>query len=668
MSGESVRRVVVIGAGPRGSSVLERLAANWKARRESGALSASSRLEVHLVDPYPAGSGHVWRPGQSRLFLMNTQSFFPTLIPEDPELAPALAGGSFNQWRASVSTVGGETPADDDAAASRLSAGERAELAALAADTFPSRALYGRYLQETLAAVVGRIDADPLLEGFHLVRHRAEAHAVRRTGTAGFTVELHEGRIAADRVVLALGHVPAQLNPEQRELYRAAQELGLSYFPPACPADVDWSLVPGGEPVLIRGMGLNFFDVMGQLTEGRGGRFERRDGVLHYVPGGREPVIHAASRRGGPYKAKAQISSYYPKERTLRYLTEGAIQRFRRSGVKPGFGHDLWPLLQRDVLWAYYDALVTSDPNAIRDASEFLDQLKELLRPHAHSPEDWMLPVTALIEKCVPEPLRLNLRALAAPFALQRFESPEAFDEAVVRTLDEDVRRSAAGEKDPVKSAVLILHAGRSLLKDAVADGGITEESWVTELRGRFEALVEGLASGPPALRIEQLAALVRAGVVHFLGPEPRFGVDRTTGLFRASSPWVDGGEVQARTLVEALAPANRVSAAASPLLRQLLEDGLVRTRLMMRPEGGPTEASGLDVVAHPYRAVAGNGEVQEDLHVLSLQLSAVQWGVAIAAEAFSAGADGQATELFRSGQRTLRDADEIARAVLDTL
>lgn len=660
MSGDSVRRVVVIGAGPRGSSVLERLAANWKARREDGALDAGARLEVHLVDPYPLGSGHVWQPGQSRLFLMNTQSFFPTLIPEDPDLAAPLAGGSFNAWRAAVAA--GHADARD-----RLSEDERAELLALGPDAFPSRALYGRYLEETLAAVVGRIESDPLLEGFHPVHHRTEAHAVRRTGDRGFVVELHEGSIAADRVVLALGHVPAQLNPEQRELYRAAQDLGLSYFPPACPADVDWSLVPGGEPVLVRGMGLNFFDVMGQLTEGRGGRFERRDGELHYLPSGHEPVIHAASRRGGPYKAKAQISSYYPKERQLRYLTESAVQRFRRSGVKPGFGHDLWPLLQRDVLWAYYDTLVTSDPNAIRDAAEFLDQLEELLRPHAHSPEDWMVPVTALIERCVPERLRLNLRALAAPFALQRFDSAAAFDAAVVSTLDEDVRRSAAGEKDPVKSAVLILHSGRSLLKDAVADGGITEESWVTELRGRFESLVEGLASGPPALRIEQLAALARAGVVHFVGPEPRFTVDRAAGLFQASSPWVNGSEVRARTLVEALAPANRVSAAASPLLRQLLEDGLVRTRLMMRPEGGPTEASGLDVVAHPYRAVAGNGDVQEDLHVLSLQLSAVQWGVAIAAEAFSAGPDGEPTELFRSGQRTLRDADEIARAVLST-
>ncbi|MFJ3959028.1 FAD/NAD(P)-binding protein [Arthrobacter sp. NPDC090010] len=659
MAGDTVQRVAVIGAGPRGSSVLERLASNWRARRDAGELSRG-RLEIHLVDPYPAGSGHVWQPGQSRLFLMNTQSFFPTVISQDPALAPPVAGGSFNQWRAAMAGEG-------DVA--RLSPEEQREIAALAADDFPSRALYGRYLEETMAAVVHQIESDPLLAGLSVHAHRTEATAIRRLPGDRFGVELRDGSLTADRVVLALGHIPAQLNPEQRELYRAALELGLSYFPPACPADVDWDLVPGGEPVLVRGMGLNFFDVMARLSEGRGGTFHRDDaGVLGYRPSGQEPIIHAASRRGGPYQAKARISSYYAQTRSLRYLTAAAIERFRRSGVQPGFGHDLWPLLQRDVLWAYYETLVTQDPNAIRDAAEFLDALTELLRPHAHSPEDWMAPVTELLEQRVPEQLRLNLRSLAAPFAGRRFASAAEFDRAVLETLDADVRRCAAGEADPVKAAVLTLHGGRSLLKDAVADGGITDESWVTELRGRFESLVEGLASGPPALRIEQLGALVRAGVVHFVGPEPRFGVDRRGTAFRASSPWVEGSDVKARVLVEALAPANKVSFAGSPLLRQLLDDGLVRSKLMMRPEGGPIETSGLDVAAHPYRAVAANGEIQEGLYVLGLQLSATQWGVAIAAEAYSPDAEGKGRELFRSGQRTLRDADEIARTILDAL
>lgn len=112
--------------------------------------------------------------------------------------------------------------------------------------------------------------------------------------------------------------------------------------------------------------------------------------------------------------------------------------------------------------------------------------------------------------------------------------------------------------------------------------------------------------------------------------------------------------------MIEALAPANRVSASASPLLERLLADGLVRPRLMMTAEGAPVEATGLDVSPHPYRPLAANGSVTAGLYVLGLQLSASQWGTAIAAEAFQPGGPA-----YPSGQRTLRDADEIARAIL---
>ncbi|HEY1158882.1 MAG TPA: hypothetical protein VGE95_21680, partial [Arthrobacter sp.] len=107
--------------------------------------------------------------------------------------------------------------------------------------------------------------------------------------------------------------------------------------------------------------------------------------------------------------------------------------------------------------------------------------------------------------------------------------------------------------------------------------------------------------------------------------------------------------------------PGNRVSANDSPVLEQLLSHGLVRPKLMMTPEGAPIESTGLDVEPHPYRPVAANGSVTENLYVLGLQLSSAQWGTAIAAEAVQAG-----TPAYRSGQRTLRDADEIAAAILN--
>jgi hypothetical protein len=637
-------RAAIIGAGPRGTSVLERLLARSAAHRAGSA--GALKVHIDVVDPYPAGPGHVWQPQQSRLFLMNTQSFYPTLIPEDPSLPAPLAGTSFDKWRKRQQ----RDPLPS------LTADERAELAVLESNDFPSRALYGRYLRSTLEDLLAKAP-----DGVTVQFHETSAVSVRPAGDGTFDVGLATGEtLRTGSVVLALGHIPSRLNPEQRELQAAAEHLGLQYFPPAAPADVDWSRIPAGEPVLVRGMGLNFFDTMVQLTEGRGGKFVTGGGRLEYEPSGQEPLIIAASRRGTPYRAKAALDGYYPPSVTLRYLTEAALERFRRAGIRPGFDHDLWPLLHRDTLWAYYSTLVRAQPAAVPDRAAFLAALEEALHPHAHSAANWEDSVESVLAVHVGPRHRLDLPALAAPLAGRTFGSRTELDAAVVEYLLDDARRSALGEDDPVKMAIGALHHGRAVLKTAVADGGITDASWVAGLRGWFESFVEGLASGPPALRSEQLAALARAGVVSFVGPDPKFGVDRRTRLFTASSPWVDGPPAAARTMVEALAPGNRVSANDSPLLGQLLADGAVRPRLMMTAEGAPVQSTGLDVVPHPYRPVAANGAVTGGMYVLGLQLSSNQWGTAIAAEAAHPGYPS-----YRSGQRTLRDADEIAAAIL---
>ena len=640
-------RVALIGAGPRGTSVLERLLANWAADSPTGA-----RLRIDVVDPYPAGSGHVWQPEQSRLYLMNTQSFYPTLIPEDPELAPPLTGTSFDQWREARRRDG-----------EGLNDAEKAELSTLESHDFPSRALYGRHLRQTLAGLLERLP-----DGVEVTFHEALAVAaqpLKGVKEHGFDVKLDNGEtLTVGSVVLALGHIESRLNPEQRAFKSAAEEQGLMYFPPAPPADVDWQAVPDNEPVLVRGMGLNFFDVMGQLTEGRGGKFVEAGtpgaGILEYRSSGREPRIIAASRRGTPYRAKAGLAGYYPSSITMRYLTEDAVDRFRAAGIQPGFDHDLWPLLHRDALWAYYSTLARSQPAAIKDPAQFLADLEDALQPHAHTTANWEIEVGNVVEKHVVASRRLNLRGLAAPLAGRTFASRRELDAAITAYLDDDARRSALGEADPVKMAIGALHTGRAILKSVVADGGITDESWLGGLRGWFESFVEGLASGAPALRSEQLAALARAGVVSFVGPDPKFSVDRGAKVFRAVSPWVHDAPVEARTLVEAMSPANRVGINLSPLLEQLMADGLVRTKIMMSVEGTPMQTTGLDVEPHPYRPLAANGSITRNLYVLGLQLSASQWGTAIAAEARP-----RTGPAYASGQRTLRDADEIARSIL---
>ncbi|MCU1633197.1 MAG: hypothetical protein JWM61_1849, partial [Micrococcaceae bacterium] len=373
------------------------------------------------------------------------------------------------------------------------------------------------------------------------------------------------------------------------------------------------------------------------------------------APSGKEPRLVAASRRGVPYRAKASLDSYIPRSVVLRFCTPDRVLAFRKSGVQPGFDHDLWPLLHRDTLWAYYSTLCRSAGDTLEGPVEvFLRDLDAALGIDGPA---WEAAAAAAIQRAVPEGLRIDVEGLAHPFAGQRFADGREFTAAVLAYLDADAAGSALGEDDPLKMAIGAMNAGRSVIKEAVADGGISDSSWDAELQGWFEPLVEGLASGPPPVRIAQLAALVRAGIVQFVGPNPSFGFDPDEGLYRAVSPWVRGDLFTARYLVEARMPANRVATSLSPLMRNLLWQGLVRPRTFMAEDGVPMTSAGLDVTAPPYRAIDRSGKEQESLFVIGLQLASVQWGTAIAAQAGAS---------LQAGSRTLLDADRIAGAILD--
>ena len=427
-------------------------------------------------------------------------------------------------------------------------------------------------------------------------------------------------------------------------------------------------MVPAVKPVLVRGMGLNFFDAMGQLTEGRGGRFlPGQDGALSYLPSGREPLIIAASRRGTPYRAKAGLTGYYPDAVALRYCTESAVAKFAEQESGPPSTTTSGPPAPRRALGLLLHAGALAAGRHPHGAEGVSQGAGGSPAPACALHREMGSLVDSVLDVHLRPAHRLNLLGLAAPLAGRSFDSRAELDAAVVDYLLDDARRSALGEDDPVKMTIGALHHGRAVLKSAVADGGITDESWVAGLRGWFESFVEGLASGPPALRAEQLAALVSAGVVRFVGPDRKFGVDRKAGTFTAVSPWVgnttdDGGGdvVTAGAMVEALAPANKVRSTSRPCWSSCWPKACSPPD---DDDGGREPGADVGAGRRPRTRTgrwARNGSVTEGLYVLGLQLSAVQWGTAIAAEARQ-----KSGPVYRSGQRTLRDADEIARAIL---
>ncbi|SES30325.1 FAD-NAD(P)-binding [Streptomyces sp. yr375] len=511
------RSLVIVGAGPRGTGLIERIAAN------APELYAGSGLDIHLVDPYPPGAGRIWRAAQSPLLWMNSHAEDVTMFTDDTVRmdGPVRPGPTLHEW------------------------------AGLAGRTFADRQFQGSYLrwvhEQAVAALPPSI----------AVRHhpcRALRVSGSREGRQQVWLEGRARPLPADLVVLALGHLDAELDDEQRALAAHAREHGLVHLPPDFTADSDLSALRPGEPVLVRGFGLAFVDLTVLLTEGRGGRY---DGDGTYLASGREPVLYVGSRRGVPYHAKIGYDWTGERPPLPRFLGPAEIDGLlaRPGGVD--FRRDVWPLVEKELGFAHYHRLFTA--HAERTAMAWTDFEEKYAAASGGVERE------ALVASAVPDPRDwLQLGALDRPLTGVTYQSFEEFQEGLRGYVEDDLSR----RHDADHSSDLAVFLGLlSVYGQLIRLGGIG--SW-------WHGFFSYLASGPPGPRLRQLLALSRAGVVKFVGAD--MAVRAEDGVFRASSATVPGFFVEARALVEARLPAPTVRRALDPLVRELHADGAGET------------------------------------------------------------------------------------------
>lgn len=595
--------VALVGAGPRGTSVLERLCAS-----APGLLPPGARLTVHVVDPAPPGPGRVWRTAQSPELLMNTVASQVTLFTDDSVdcAGPVRPGPSLHEW------------ADGE----------------LGPDEYPTRARYGRYLEWVFARTV-RTAPDSV---------RVRTHAARAVrlddGADGRQVlTLDDGRVlpGLSAVVLAQGHLPVAADAAHRRHAAHAERHGLRHVPPANPADVDLSAVRPGEPVLLRGLGLNFSDHTALLTTGRGGRFRPAAGGLRYLPSGREPRLYAGSRRGVPYQARGDNAKGPYGRHTPRVLTPEAISGLRKradSGEAPDFLAEIWPLVAKEVETVYYTALV---PLVRRP--EFTASF--LAAPHRSAQE-----AAVLDEFVLPGAGRWDWDRIARPYTGREFAGPGQWREWLSAYLRRDAAEAALGNvRGPSKAALDVLRDLRNELRLVVDHGGLTGASRRDHLDRWYTPLNAFLSIGPPRRRVEELAALVEAGIVTVLGP--RLEVREAAGAWHAHSPEVPGSGVRVTTLVEARLPEPDLRRTGDALLAHLLRTGRCRPHTVDGYETG-----GLDVTQRPYHLIDRQGRCHARRFAFGVPTEGVHWVTAAGARP---GVDSV----------TLSDADAVARAVL---
>ncbi|MFG2468211.1 FAD/NAD(P)-binding protein [Streptomyces canus] len=536
--------LVIVGAGPRGTGLIERIAAN------APELYDGRGLDLHLVDPHPPGAGRIWRAAQSPLLWMNSHAEDVTMFTDETvDMAgPVRPGPTLHEW------------------------------AGIDGRTFADRQLQGAYLRWVHEQAVAALP-----EG--VVVHHHPRRAVRVSGPPEGRQQVWlEGRqrpLLADLVVLALGHLDAELDDEQSALAAYAEEHGLVHLPPDFTADSDLSALAPGEPVLVRGFGLAFVDLMALLTEGRGGRY---DGDT-YVPSGREPVLYVGSRRGVPYHSKIGYDWTGERPPLPRFLGPAEIDGLLARPEGFDFRRDVWPLVVKELGFAHYHRLFTVHPE--RTAMSWTDFEEKYA---AGSETD----IQALVASAVPDPRdRFDLAALDRPLEGVRYATHEEFQDGLREYVEQDLSR----RHDPSYSPDLAVFLGLLSVYGQLVRLG--------DIGGWWHGFFSYLASGPPGPRLRQLLALSRAGVLRFVGADME--VRPEDGVFRASSPTVPDFSVQARALVEARLPEPTVRRALDPLLRELHAEGVAETPdgllRVDRADGRVLDRSGRP---HPRRFALG--------------------------------------------------------------
>lgn len=675
---------VIVGGGPRGVATLIRVAARLDAEAQQGAAqgpasqetveghspavpgppdptapgsTGGAPLRIAIIDAVEVGPGATWTTTQPAAYLNNTTASATTIYPdESTELSgPPSPGPSLVDWMSDVA-VAGTHPVGEWVAA---------EAQALRALDFTSRRLQGVYYRDQL-------DAAAAHPGIELTEVRAIAVDLERGAAndrdGAVTVVLDDGdRLRAPTVVLAQGMIQAHPDAEVAGLLDFARDHGLRYVRPGMPAERDFSGLRAGETALVRGLGANFFDVIGGLLDEWGGSFEAvpddPHGRLRYLPSGREPHLVVGSRRGLPYRSKpipyAAPRAFRPRWATPTWFAELSTRH------DLDFAAEVWPTIAREIADQYLTALLEWAPGALRP-----DLLPASGAAGAGAGRTAAEPAwTPLLESAetgedVDEVLRASVVDRRWNWAIADLRRPTRGEsigtEQWASLVDLHIADELGSMSEPARHPRAAVNRVMSVLRNSAqhlgAIGAVSGTSLVRDLHGWFDTDGLYLASGPPSGRVRRVLALIDAGVIDLLGPETTIETELGPDpCFRATSA-ITGRTAESTILLETRMSKGKAISTDDPLLQALLSSGRARIHAVDEVRTDYIEATGAKVdeaVTRGHNLVGAAGDVDESVVVLGIPASTTQPGSAIGAtphvpSPLLAGADIAAKQIAR--------------------
>jgi len=546
--------VAVVGLGSRGLGVLERIVTLAKR-----AGPAAGDVHVEVIDPAADGAG-VHAVTQPDYLLLNTTCAQVSLFPDAYSVGAEVdaAGPSLHEW---------VTARDLRLAADGYTVGAQGR--PIRPTDFLPRRVLGEYLGWFLEQVIQRAP-----EHMRITRHRAAAGHLAEDAD-GLAITLSDGSaLRVGYAFLTTGYTPNAVAAAPRRI--------------ADPYPLPDRMAPigPGQVVGVGGFGLSAMDVMAALTVGRGGRYVSEGDELRYRPSGAEPTLLFYSRTGLPCRARPQVMEFGPPYRPVAFTPAGIdAVRAGRGGGPLDFTADLLPLVHTEMRVAYRrcEARLAGTDAALERSLAMVD-------------------LDALLDDLDARLGRFDAVSAFAGSAGLLLDDRDAYQKWLAGFLQDDLAEGRRGlPGSPLKAGLDVLRELRDTFRYAVDFGGLTEASLDEFTRTTVPALNRAVV-GPQYERHAELLALMSAGVAATpFGPEPAVAWDGaaqrwTIASTRLATPY----SAAVDWLVAAHVGLPAVASSASPLLRSLAEQGLIRPH---RPGSRLVPGVDVDRDMHPIDA-----------------------------------------------------------------
>ncbi|MFI9504933.1 FAD/NAD(P)-binding protein [Nocardia sp. NPDC052566] len=356
--------IALIGCGPRGLNVLERLVA---------CTPPQSHVTVHVIERGELGVG-THRPDQPDYLVLHTACGYVSAFAAPSTRGDSSRGPTLFEWARDHHV--------------RVADGRNGDRPPLPTDHLP-RSVLGRYLSWAARRIVASARC-------RIIHHRAVAETIDPLPMGpGESVRLDTGvRISVSTVILTVGHHGVAAVSSADPAADPQRWIGAPYPLPNTVAGI-----PAEATVAVVGSGLSAVDVIAALTVGRGGRYRTRGRRLDYLASGREPRIVLCSRSGLPARALPRLPDHPTERQPPRFLTPDAVAKLRtpRPRGELDFDADVLPLVLAELEHRYAHAGGTELTGSL--AEILFDAVPEYALADAAAFQKWY--VTAIDEDLV---------------------------------------------------------------------------------------------------------------------------------------------------------------------------------------------------------------------------------------------------------------------------